>query len=480
VNARGRGRALVAIGLFLGFYVLGAVVVCALLVLPWAQEHYEGGVSLSGILCGIAAVSVGIGMIPRFPKPDLPGRRLTATEHPRLHEFIRKVADAVGAKPPDALYLLPTANAFASTIRPSRFSLRRYTVVGLGLPLFASLEEDELACVVAHEFGHHIGGEVAWGPWLYGARLAIGTALERLDGSAFWLHLPFVAYGNLFLRLTRPTSREQELSADRLSASHFGAAPTATALLRVHEIDLTWDAYWDGEVIPVLERSMLPKVLDGYARFTEEIAKRPKVRADLEAAKREGRSKASKPLDTHPSLRERLEALGTPDAASRRGGRSSMHLFDDPAHGERAAIESILKNPALHLEPFEWDAAAEKVWVPLWTDVLAPHKTAFESLTPSALPTVIANASAWAQRLRQGIAILSPEAERKRVARLCGTWLAVTLHDRRFVLHCPPGAEPYVAQGERVLQPFTQTASLAEGTMTATEWQALCAEFGLP
>lgn len=107
------------------------------------------------------------------------------------------------------------------------------------------LDQDELASVVAHEFGHHTAGDVALGPWLYGTRLAISrSALERLEGSAFWLHLPFVAYGNLFLRITRSTSQNRSSRPDRLAASCFGAASTATALLRVNDIDMTWPVYW--------------------------------------------------------------------------------------------------------------------------------------------------------------------------------------------------------------------------------------------
>jgi len=351
--------------------------------------------------------------------------------------------------------------------------------VGLGLPLFAMLDQDELASVVAHEFGHHTAGDVALGPWLYGTRLAIGTALERLEGSAFWLHLPFVAYGNLFLRITRSTSREQELSADRLAASCFGAASTATALLRVNDIDMTWPVYWDGEVIPVLERSRLPRVLEGFERFTAELEKRPKVVEDLARLKRESRQEASKPLDTHPSLRERLIALGTPDAASRRGARSSLQLFDDVAVAEKQIIQSILRDPNMPLEAFEWDAAAEAVWLPSWMDTIGPYREMFARIPPSAIPDALADAARWAPLLRAGVAFLSPQAERKRLSGLLGVHLAVRLHELGFTFTCAPGAAPSASKDGASVEPFVVVSDLEKGELSAADWKATCAKIGL-
>jgi hypothetical protein len=84
------------------------------------------------------------------------------------------------------------------------------------------------------------------------------------------------------------------------------------------------------------------------------------------------------------------------------------------------------------------------------------------------------------ERLPGVLAIRSPQAERKRMHRLLGAWLAVTLHARGFVAHADPGAEVSLARDGISVEPDAVVRALADGTLTAKDWRARCEELGSP
>src|SRR5262245_56016851 len=90
-------RALLAIGLMIGFYVFAAVIALGLLWVPYAEWKYVGRLDVK-----IAAVCIGAGLtilwalVPRADRFHPPGPRLDESVHPRLFEVIRQVATATG------------------------------------------------------------------------------------------------------------------------------------------------------------------------------------------------------------------------------------------------------------------------------------------------------------------------------------------------------------------------------------------------
>jgi Zn-dependent protease with chaperone function len=99
-------------------------------------------------------------------------------------------------------------------------------VMGIGVGVLALLSTAELEGVLAHEFGHYLGGETRLGGFLYRTRASIGRVLEHLGGSV--LAKPFAWYGNLFLRLTHGLSRRQELAADAHAVAIAGTLAATT------------------------------------------------------------------------------------------------------------------------------------------------------------------------------------------------------------------------------------------------------------
>lgn len=87
------------------------------------------------------------------------GVRLDPAQAPQLFALVQRVATAVGAPMPQALIVRYDLNAFTTTV-----GLRRTRVLGLGLPLWATLEPQERVALLGHELGHFVNGDVRRGP----------------------------------------------------------------------------------------------------------------------------------------------------------------------------------------------------------------------------------------------------------------------------------------------------------------------------
>ena len=93
----------------------------------------------------------------RKPKAAQP-LALTPASEPVLYEFIQKICETVGAPAPKRIDLDCRMNASAGLRRGFLSLFSHDLVLTLGLPLVANLTVEELAGVVAHEFGHFTQG----------------------------------------------------------------------------------------------------------------------------------------------------------------------------------------------------------------------------------------------------------------------------------------------------------------------------------
>jgi Zn-dependent protease with chaperone function len=383
---------------------------------------------------------------------------------------VEEVATRVGARPPQRLAFADHATAYVGSER--RWAgLQRTVQVSVGLPLFALLGRDELASVLAHEFGHELGGDTRLGPWVHRTRRALSEAVEALDGSAFFLDLPFRAYGKLFLRVSAGVSREQERAADRRAAASYGAHSAAGALRVVHEEGELWNVYFDGEVMPLLQRGLRVPLFDGFRRFLAEPRKRPEVARRIEELQRQPPS----PWDTHPTLAERLDALAAPAALSAaRSPADCLELLG----GEVAAEDAWYRIATTgNLRELDWDEVGGEAVLPALREALEQTRVLAPSATRLAdLPGFVAEGAAlWDRLPGGGIDILSAEAKRKRVRRLLADWLAVALWMRGFQARVRPGASLELQQGELAIDPARVVENLAAGRCSEQDYARLCA-----
>jgi Zn-dependent protease with chaperone function len=462
-------RAVLAGALWIGFWVLGATLVGALAAIVFVQAHYRGALDPGGVVALGIATALAWALRPRglFARRRERPEPLSPEQHPELHALVGRLARRMGVAPPDELQLGPRLNASFGALREG---LRRRRILALGVPLFAALDEAELTAVVAHELGHERGGDVALGAWAHRTRAALARTLEGLEGSAFWLDLPFRAYGWLFLRVSAAVSRAQELAADAGAAEVAGRAAAWWALRKTAVHGDAWDAYFDLSVCPALERGLRVPLLEGFARFVAEPRRSAEVRKALAAAAAQRPS----PGDTHPHVSERLRAV---DPARRQDLRdpplaSSAHLL-----GGAAAAEDVWYSRFVHgrLAPAEWGEAAARGLLPDLGEALAGTPLELSRFTLPDVPGLVARAGALWPSLRRGLNVLSPAAQASAVRRAVSGALAMALAARGWVPELWPGAPLRLRRGGAVAVPDEVVAGLADGTLSAAAYEELCA-----
>jgi Zn-dependent protease with chaperone function len=459
-------RAFVALALYLGFYVTGLVLVAALLSLPWLELKYQGAVGLGGALALVGAGYLGWGLLPTRERWSEPGQELQRGAEPRLFEVLESLARAAGHPLPRHVYLVRDLTAFAGS-RPRWLGLRREPILGLGLPAFVILSEAELRAVVAHEMGHHVGGDVGLGPWQYRTSRAIAAALHRLEGSNVWLHLPFQAYGRLYLKLTRPASREQETRADALAARLAGAANLGSALIAFEQHDGLWGAYLEQVVRPTLDEGFRAPLLEGYQRFVSNIEVERHRQAFAEHLQAPGAAD-----DTHPPLRERLAALGLPcDPAPPRLMSGPGLLAGSAAYEDRLVAAELAEPERFgELRLLSWDDWGNAVLPLLWNRVVEPRRAALAGARITNLPALLAD-EGLSDRLRVGLNVYSAEARRRQRHAILAHWFALWLHERGLLVVSGPGATATLEREGVRVQPFEWVDRLADGRVDAAAWR---------
>ncbi len=481
-------RAALAIALMLGFYVLALAVVAVLVVIPVMVARVSTGLAFKvGLFCAVGAFVILKSMLPRRDRFEPPGPQLTPETQPRLFAEIRRVAAAVRQVAPAEVYLVPDVNAWVGH-RGGFMGFGSRRVMGLGLPLLQALNVPELRGVVAHEFGHFHGGDVAIGPWIYKTSAALVRTVEDLQDHSKALTLPFVWYANLFFRVTHAVSRHQEVLADRLAASVAGARALASGLRETHTAGMAFVPYWHGAVEPVLSAGFVPPLAAGFDAFLKD----PWVVAKVaESEKAEAQPDEPDPYDTHPPLPDRLAALGVdPSSTEREPGPAALSLLDElPAlegrlidiavrKSDRSAQETGLSlniAPDLPaLTPLGWDEVGTRVWLPSWRRLAREVRKALHGVTPASLPELD-----W-ESIGRMVTSAPPDVNPVDVADTAvGAALALVLSHAGFTVESHPALPPaLVGVGERV-EVFSLRERLAQGPEAVEAWRSFCARAGI-
>ncbi|MFK7931137.1 MAG: M48 family metallopeptidase [Myxococcota bacterium] len=468
-------RSVLAIVLFIGFYVMALSIAAGLVLLPVAELLLIDRVHLKlGFVCVAAAAIIVWSVLPRFDRFVAPGPELLRESHPELFEVIDDVANKTGQAAPAEVFLLSDVNAFVAQ-RGGVMGIGSRRVMGLGLPLLQVLSVSELRAVLAHEFGHFHGGDTALGPWIYKTRQAMGRTITNLGESGFWLlqlaSFPFKAFGGLFLRVTLAISRAQEYAADALAAQLEGPAALASSLRAVHGAAMAFDPYLNDEVVPVLSHGRMPPIAAGFASFlaSPNIATAVEKNIQEEVETGEG-----DPFDSHPCLRDRLAALDAFEQRDRStDDRPSICLINDIEKWERAVLQPMLSISVNELAAVPWARVGSEVSLPQQREVA---KEAMVSLAGQALADLDLSKASVAALGRQAASGPVDDAAAHRV----GTYVLqalvlVTLVREGWELESLPG-RPYTAtHGEQrfelnaLLQSHDSVAAAKEAWLAALD-----------
>jgi len=169
--------------------------------------------------------------------------------------------------------------------------------------------------VLAHEFGHLSHNHARFNGWIYRLRLTWYRIMEAFDQSPGWctraMKRFFDWYAPYFSAYSFALARGNEYEADAVSVQLTSVQAAAQALVTTHiRADLIHEQYWR----PLLERADREpepenRPYTGLAHFLKDGTL---SRAELLERIRKAVAIETEHADTHPALRDRLQAMKAP------------------------------------------------------------------------------------------------------------------------------------------------------------------------
>jgi Zn-dependent protease with chaperone function len=279
------------------------------------MEHHTGAlirIGLFGLVMAPAFFVVLRMFFIRLAPPE--GRYLTKTEAPKLFGVLDKMRKRLKGPPIHQVLIDDNFNAAISQ-RP-RWGLfgghTNYLI--LGLPYLMGVSPEEMLATVAHEYGHVCGNHGKVSAWVYRQRLTFGALHEHVEQSAEdslvykgMSHIldKFAPYYNAH---TFVLSRENEYEADRTATELLGGEINAKGLIRGELLGRWIDEEFWPKLYKQADGRGKPLFLPFNAMRTAFKASYPewasKERLDAAWSEQSGLH------DTHPALRNRVEAIG--------------------------------------------------------------------------------------------------------------------------------------------------------------------------
>ena len=466
------GRAVVAVLLLVGFYVLALAVVGVLLYLLYAM--FTNGTRVNGralvaivVICG----SILWSLIPRFDKFTPPGPKLDPAEHPQFFQAIQDIAEATDQSPPVEVYIDAQINAWVAN-RGGVMGLGSRRIMGIGLPLLQTLTVSQFRAVLAHEFGHYHGGDTQLGPWIYQTRAVMGRTVQSLSGSA--INQLFLWYGRMYLRVTHSISRQQEYAADALAADVAGARHLIDGLKKIPASAHAYDAYWKRSVSPVLNAGYHIPLIDGFATYLDA----PHIQNFMaDVTEKVMDADEHNPYDTHPPMPLRIEAVAhLPQDDTHRNDTPAITLLGDVAQVESALFAYLAQiNNLAHFKSIPWAEIGPAVYLPMWQKFAGDTQNYVEGISPTDLPQLVQDLTPVAQKFQN----VTPQEQQANAAHVIAVNLAVLLQKNGWTLHTQIHDQAFLTHGDHEVYPFKILSQLKDGTVTAEAWLAICEETGL-
>jgi Zn-dependent protease with chaperone function len=263
----------------------------------------------------IIAVGAGIWVLlralwVRFTPPE--GYALKRAQFPQLFAEL----DAL-SKQLDSLTIhevILDRNLNASVVQHPRFGIlgwhKNYLI--LGYQLLLTLSPEEMRSVLAHEFGHLSGNHSRFSGWIYRVRISWMRILSAFDEADSWggrlMRKFFNWYSPQFEAYSFALARNNEYEADAIAAELTSPEIATRALVNVHVTAPYVDQrYWDSYFKYADELEHPPHApFEGLARF---LGDNPMAREEMLESIRKEMQVETHYADTHPSLKDRVNAL---------------------------------------------------------------------------------------------------------------------------------------------------------------------------
>jgi len=352
-------RALLAVLLLAGFPVLVLAVAGLLIWLEIyvGQSHPAHAVRLCFITVPVLYVLfTALLTFERSRADEVPGVPVTPAAQPELWAVVRELADEVGTRPPDEIYLIPEVNASVHE-QTHWLGLRvRRRRMFIGAQLFTGLRAGQLRAILGHELGHYSNRDTRFAGASYRGQQTIGRVVRGLHGGTWstrMLRPVFSAYAAVYFRVSMRVSREQELAADRAAARVAGTTAATTALREVEVLSTVWQHFLARYATIAWSAGYLPQQMaEGYRLLLAD----PGRAAEMAELRANPRSRPTAKYDSHPAISERIARLEADPAVPVPSGgeRPAADLLRDAPSLLEAALMSGLSQQAASKQRLDW------------------------------------------------------------------------------------------------------------------------------
>ncbi|MEV6896249.1 M48 family metalloprotease [Amycolatopsis sp. NPDC051372] len=378
-------RALLAVILLAGFPVLVLAIIAALVALEiYAfQDRPAIGLRLAIIVVPVVYVLLqALFTIERSGDDEVSGLPVTPEAQPELWALVHELADAVGTRPPDEIYLVPQVNASVEEqTRWLGLRVKRRRLF-IGAQLFAGLRTDQFRSVLGHELAHYSNRDTRFAGTTYRGRQAIGRVVNGLNGSTWFGHMLrklFHAYAKLYFAVSMRVSRDRELAADAAAARVAGTAAASSALREVEALDVVWRFFLNTYATMGWKAGYLPaRLAEGYLHLLADGGRAE----EIDKVRRNPPKHKTSPYDSHPPTLERIALLeAAPVVPVAEGGeRPATEILREAAKTLDATLLTGLSTEARRKKPTDWptlvDAATRHQFSENATKILrgrSPH-----------------------------------------------------------------------------------------------------------
>lgn len=254
----------------------------------------------------------------KFDKPE--GYELKRDAFPELFSEIDRLSKQLKTLKIHKVILTNELNA--SVVQHPRFGLvgGQENYLFLGLQLLLALTSEQMRSVLAHEFGHLSSNHSRFAGWIYRVRFSWQRIMDSFEGAdSFGARLMekfFSWYAPAFTAYSFALARQNEYVADATAAELTSRETAARALVNIHAVApyidrLYWKAYFEqADHLPEPPHQPyagLASFLRGNGLTPEDFADEVKEQLKVETHY----------ADTHPALKDRLDALEANDIIPR-------------------------------------------------------------------------------------------------------------------------------------------------------------------
>lgn len=294
------------------------------------------------VIIGLTMVWVVLKSIFSKPASGSFGLKKNEEQIPRVYAVAREVAARIGTEPVDEVYLGPGSSIGVHQEGRGPFGIfgKKRRVLTLGMSALHCLTIGELQAVLAHEYAHFSHQDTFYNRFIYQVQLSIERALRGMGMAAGKLNYvnPFFWFLYLYHRsynlLASGYSRSREYLADRMACHLYGSNVFVSSLKKI----CTEGSFFETAMYQNI--GVLLQSNESYANMYESFAQ---VREE-QFSEAERKEFYDKSLDektslfaSHPTFRERVEAVADLPIAADANPRPASELVD-----ERAKIEEEL------------------------------------------------------------------------------------------------------------------------------------------